>query len=196
MSTTKAENSLDKSTIEVSKQWKQSFTPAVDDEGFSEGVFNGYSIRFRNDGEDFFLLLKFLVFDIDEEPINFSEAMGFNLNPNEENPNKITKFLIKTGFEFAKPEYVKGTKRKRLNVRKKSSEDEGEKICEHLKSLTGLVYSLQLFKDEKQFYRIDFNTLNPVLNEEGVQEREFEAGMTYEAPSYTDENEEATTDLF
>ena len=197
MNTTKQNNSLDTSTIEVSKQWKRSFKPAVDDDGFSEGIFNGYSIQFRKDGEGFFLLLKFLVFDINEQPINFSEAMGFNLNPDEENLNKITKVLMTTGFEFVKPEYVKGAKRKRLNVVKKSSEDEGEKICEHLKSLTGLVYSLKLFKDEKQFYRIDFDTLKPVLNEEGVQEREFEAGMTYEAPTYNDdENEESTTDLF
>lgn len=196
MSTTKQNNSLDTSTIELSKQWKRSFKPAVDDEGFSEAIFNGYSLQFRKDGEGFFLLLKFLVFDINEEPVNFSEAMGFNLNPDEEVLNKITKFLMKTDFEFVKPEYVKGTKRKRLNVVKKSSEDEGEKICEHLKSLTGLVYSVKLFKDEKQFYRINFDTINPVLNDEGEPEREFEAGMTYEAPSYSDENEEPTTNLF
>lgn len=159
----------------------RSFAPLLSKkDGSARLTYAGYVHSCRKDGTNPFIKLIFTCRDITHKnPVNISILSSYRISKigsDLTKMNKITRSMLAMGFNF--PEA------KAITIDADDDEfghgiidDDGfnEAIYEFLKEMRGLVFKALLDQDDKGFYRIQIESLKPLIGKDSKQLRDYEA---------------------
>jgi hypothetical protein len=167
-------NSNSKTSMLEEHTFTRSFTPLLSKkDSCSRLTYAGYVHSCRKDGTNPFIKLIFTCRDVTHKsPANISILSSYRISKvteDFEKMNKVTRSMLAMGYH---DEFGHGV-----------VEDEGfnDSIYEFLKEARGLVYKALLEQDDKGFYRIQIESLKPLLDKNGAHLRDYEANQAIES---------------
>jgi hypothetical protein len=183
----KSQNSKSKTSMLEDHTFTRSFTPLLSKkDGCSRLTYAGYVHSCRKDGNNPFIKLIFTCRDITHKsPANISILSSYRISKvteDSEKMNKVTRSMLAMGYQFPQSKFVTLDKDDD-EFGHGVVEDEGfnDSIYEFLKEARGLVYKAILEQDDKGFYRIQIESLKPLLDKKGAHLRDYEADQAIES---------------
>jgi hypothetical protein len=159
-----------KKTMQPEQTFKRSFTPLTSKkDGTARLTFAGYKHSVTKDGDRPFFSLVFSCMDITREnPANISVLSAYRYSET----NVLGKLLKSLG-------YVAGDQKE--TVLDEDDEfgyvvhDDLNDIYDFLDSQKGLVFKGEMTQGERNLYRIEVDTLQPLMGKDGNQKRDYTA---------------------
>jgi hypothetical protein len=154
--------------VQPEQTFKRSFTPLTSKkDGTVRLTFAGYKHSVTKDGERPFFSLVFSCMDITREnPANISVLSAYRYNET----NVLGKLLAAMGYNVGeKEEEVIDADDEFGYVVK----EDLSTIYDFLDSQKGLVFKGEMTQGERNLYRIEVDTLQPLLGKDGSQQRDY-----------------------
>jgi hypothetical protein len=163
-------NTTTKKTMQPEQTFKRSFTPLTSKkDGTARLTFAGYKHSVTKDGERPFFSLVFSCMDVTREnPANISVLSAYRYSET----NVLGKLLKVLG-------YVTGDQTE--TILDEDDEfgyvvsDDLNDIYDFLDSKRGLVFKGAMTQGERNLYRIEVDTLQPLLEKNGNQQRDYDS---------------------
>jgi hypothetical protein len=161
-------NNTTKKTIQAEQIFKRSFTPLTSKkDGTARLTFAGYKHSVTKDGERPYFNIVFSCMDVSREnPANISVFSSYRYNET----NVLGKLLKAMGYTTP-------------NQKEEILDDDDEfgyvvksdlsTIYDFLDSQKGLVFKGKMTQGERNLYRIEVDTLQPLMSKDGNQQRDY-----------------------
>jgi hypothetical protein len=177
-----------KSFIIDDHKFTRSFAPLLSKkDGSARLTYAGYKHDCRKDGTNPYIKLIFTCRDVTHKnPANISILSNYKISKivdDSTKMNKITRSMLAMGYQFPEAQNVIIDEEDEEFGYAIIDDEDGftASIYDFLKDMKGLVYKGKLDQDEKGFYRIQIESLKPLLDKTGKQLRDYEANEAISA---------------